>query len=102
MENQVFVMDHPLIQHKLTYLRKKETGAKEFCLGGGVAANPMLRGAYEKMCRKLGVRLTMPPLSACGDQAAMIAEVARDRFAQGRFADLSLDVKAHAPLDEPY
>lgn len=79
-----------------------ETGAKEFCLGGGVAANPMLRGAYEKMCRKLGVRLTMPPLSACGDQAAMIAEVARDRFAQGRFADLSLDVKAHAPLDEPY
>ncbi len=79
-----------------------ETGAKEFCLGGGVAANPMLRGAYEKMCKKLGVRLTMPPLSACGDQAAMIAEVARDRFAQGKFADLSLDVKAHAPLDEPY
>ena len=30
MENQVYVMDHPLIQHKLTYLRKKETGAKEF------------------------------------------------------------------------
>ncbi len=79
-----------------------ETGAKEFCLGGGVAANPMLRSAYEKMCKKLGVRLTMPPLSACGDQAAMIAEVARDRFAQGKFADLSLDVKAHAPLDEPY
>ena len=24
------IMDHPLIQHKLTYLRKKETGAKEF------------------------------------------------------------------------
>lgn len=30
MNNQVFVMDHPLIQHKLTHLRKKETGAKEF------------------------------------------------------------------------
>lgn len=79
-----------------------ETGAKEFCLGGGVAANPELRAAYERMCKKIGVRLTMPPLSACGDQAAMIAEVARDRFAQGKFADLSLDVKAHAPLDEPY
>lgn len=79
-----------------------ETGAKEFCLGGGVAANPMLRGAYERMCAKIGVRLTMPPLSACGDQAAMIAEVARDRFVQGKFADWSLDVKAHAPLDEPY
>lgn len=79
-----------------------ETGAKEFCLGGGVAANPELRAAYERMCKKIGVRLTMPPLSACGDQAAMIAEVARDRFAQGKFADLSLDVQAHAPLDEPY
>ena len=30
MENQVFVMDHPLIQHKLTFLRSKDTGSKEF------------------------------------------------------------------------
>ncbi len=30
MENQVFVMDHPLIQHKLTLLRDKNTGSKEF------------------------------------------------------------------------
>lgn len=79
-----------------------EAGAKEFCLGGGVAANPVLRGAYERMCKKIGVRLTMPPLSACGDQAAMIAEVAHDRYEQGKFATWSLDVKAHAPLDEAY
>ncbi|CDO05065.1 uracil phosphoribosyltransferase [Oceanobacillus picturae] len=26
----VFVLDHPLIQHKLTYIRSKETGTKEF------------------------------------------------------------------------
>lgn len=30
MEKQVFIMDHPLIQHKLTYLRDKATGSKEF------------------------------------------------------------------------
>lgn len=30
MEKQVFIMDHPLIQHKLTLLRNKNTGAKEF------------------------------------------------------------------------
>ena len=30
MDKQVFVMDHPLIQHKLTYLRDKNTGSKEF------------------------------------------------------------------------
>ena len=30
MENQVFVMDHPLIQHKLSILRDKRTGSKQF------------------------------------------------------------------------
>ncbi len=30
MDNQVFVMNHPLIQHKLTLLRDKNTGSKEF------------------------------------------------------------------------
>jgi uracil phosphoribosyltransferase len=28
--NNVFVFDHPLIQHKMTYLRDKNTGTKEF------------------------------------------------------------------------
>ena len=27
---KVYVFDHPLIQHKLTYIRKKTTGTKEF------------------------------------------------------------------------
>jgi uracil phosphoribosyltransferase len=30
MDNQVFIMNHPLIQHKLTFLRDKNTGSKEF------------------------------------------------------------------------
>ncbi len=30
MEQKVFVFDHPLIQHKLTFIRDKNTGAKEF------------------------------------------------------------------------
>ncbi|MDQ0339405.1 uracil phosphoribosyltransferase [Caldalkalibacillus uzonensis] len=28
--SKVYVFDHPLIQHKLTYIRNKETGTKEF------------------------------------------------------------------------
>ena len=28
--SELHVIDHPLIQHKLTYMRKKETGAKDF------------------------------------------------------------------------
>ena len=27
---QLHIIDHPLIQHKLTYMRKKETGSKDF------------------------------------------------------------------------
>ena len=30
MDDQVFVMQHPLIQHKLTFLRDKNTGARDF------------------------------------------------------------------------
>jgi len=28
--SEVFVLDHPMIQHKLTYIRSQETGSKEF------------------------------------------------------------------------
>lgn len=30
MSDQIFIMDHPLIQHKLTFLRDKNTGTKLF------------------------------------------------------------------------
>ena len=78
------------------------TGARTFCLGGGVAANPVLRASYERLCAKMRVRLIMPPLSACGDNAGMIALVALDRYRQGKFMPLDADAQAHANLDEPY
>ena len=79
-----------------------ETGARTFCLGGGVAANPALRSAYETLCDSMGVRLVMPPLASCGDNAGMIALVALDRYSQRRFSELDADAQAHANLDEPY
>ena len=78
------------------------TGARTLCVGGGVAANPVLRASYEKMCSKAGVRLVLPPLSACGDNAGMIALVALDRFKQRKFFPFDFDAKAHVNLDEPY
>ena len=78
------------------------TGVRTFCLGGGVAANPVLRASYEQLCAKMRVRLIMPPLSACGDNAGMIALVALDRYRQGKFMPLDADAQAHANLDEPY
>lgn len=80
----------------------EQTHAQEFCLGGGVAANPVLREAYENLCEERSVRLTMPPLSACTDNAAMIALVALDRYRDKKFFSFDCDVAAHAALDEPY
>lgn len=80
----------------------RETGAPTFCLGGGVAANPTLRAAYEHMCAEEGVRLVMPPLASCGDNAGMIAEVALDRYRAGAFSPLSTDALAHGDLEVPY
>ena len=90
------------VQVKKAEMALEQTGARTFCLGGGVAANPALRDAYERLCERLHVRLTLPPLSACGDNAGMIALVALDRHNQGKFFTLEADAQAHANLDEPY
>ncbi len=80
----------------------KTTGATTMCLGGGVAANDALRDAYVSMCEEEGVRLVMPPMNVCGDNAAMIALVAYDRYKQGKFSPIDSDAYAHADLAEPY
>ena len=90
------------VQVKKAEMALEQTGARTFCLGGGVAANPALRDAYEQLCERLHVRLTLPPMSACGDNAGMIALVALDRHNQGKFFTLEADAQAHANLDEPY
>ena len=71
-------------------------------MGGGVAANPKLREAYEDLCDELVVRLTMPPLKACTDNASMIALVAQERYKADKFFDFDCDVAAHVSLDDPY
>lgn len=74
------------------------TGAKDFCVGGGVAANPELRAAYRKAFGRLGVRVTVPPIEACTDNAAMIALVALRRWRAKDFAPLTLDANPNLGL----
>jgi N6-L-threonylcarbamoyladenine synthase len=77
-----------------------ETGASDFCVGGGVAANPKLREAYRKRFGRMGVRVTVPPFSVCGDNGAMIALVALRNYRAGVIADLGLDASPNAKLGE--
>ena len=49
------------------------TGLKTVVVAGGVSANSHLRAAAQKVCAEHGARLCLPPLSLCGDNAAMVA-----------------------------
>ncbi|MGH2991465.1 MAG: tRNA (adenosine(37)-N6)-threonylcarbamoyltransferase complex transferase subunit TsaD [Solirubrobacterales bacterium] len=46
-------------------------------LGGGVAANELLRGRVGEVCRRRGLRLKLVAPELCTDNAAMIAAAAR-------------------------
>ncbi len=77
-----------------------ELGVTDFCVGGGVAANPALRAAYQKKFGKMGVRVTVPPMVVCGDNGAMIALVALRNLRAGVTAPLTLDAAPNAKLGE--
>jgi N6-L-threonylcarbamoyladenine synthase len=77
-------------------------GAGQVCLCGGVSANARLREVTEERCAEAGLRLHIPPLFLCTDNAAMIGAAAYYRQAeQPDFAaTLDLDVYANMPLAE--
>ena len=66
---------------------------KALALAGGVSANSGLRAAFEAACRKAGIRLFMPRLDLCGDNAAMIGSAAYYRLLRGDTADMRLNAK---------
>ena len=63
-------------------------------LCGGVAANSHLRMAMSKMCRRNGIRFTVPDLSLCGDNGAMVAAAGYYEYLCGNLADTSLNASA--------
>ena len=69
---------------------------KTLVLAGGVAANSHLRTALEKFTKKRGLKLYMPDLCYCGDNAAMIGAAAFFEYDAGIFADVSLNAYAYS------
>ncbi len=47
-------------------------GYGKLAIAGGVAANSRIRRDFEAACARADVKLYMPPLRLCGDNAAMI------------------------------
>ena len=72
----------------------EETGCKKIAVAGGVAANSRIRRDLLAAAEKLGAEVFMPPLSLCGDNAAMIGAQAYYEYLAGDVADMSLNAYA--------
>lgn len=77
-----------------------EKGYKKIALAGGVAANSSLRASLEDAAWEYGMEFFVPPLSLCGDNAAMIGAQAFYEFQKGHIADESLNAFATMSLDK--
>ena len=63
-------------------------------MAGGVAANSRIRKDILDAAKELGAEVYLPPLSLCGDNAAMIGSQAYYEFLAGNVADMSLNAYA--------
>ncbi len=72
--------------------------ARCIVLGGGVAANAVLRSTMAAEARSLGIPLVVPKPSLCTDNGAMIGAAGARRFAAGERSGLDLDARPSLPL----
>lgn len=86
------------VQYKKAKGALRETGAREYCIGGGVAANPHLRRMMIEKLGRQGIRVTVPPQNACTDNAAMIAVVAHEKYRRGEFSSFDVDADPNMTL----
>ena len=70
-----------------------------FVVAGGVAANGAIRQALDGVCEKEGYRLSMPPVSLCTDNGAMVAWAGLERFALGLTDGLETSPLARWPME---
>lgn len=78
----------------------KDVKAEKIVLAGGVSANSRLRRVMAEECEKRNIKLFMPELKYCGDNAAMIASQGYYEFIAGKTADMSLNAVASMPIDK--
>ena len=72
----------------------KQTGYRKIAVAGGVAANSRIRRDIMEAAKELGAAVYMPPLSLCGDNAAMIGAQAYYEYQSGVVADMTLNAYA--------
>jgi N6-L-threonylcarbamoyladenine synthase len=69
----------------------KKTRLQRVCIGGGVAANQLLRSELQRLADRLGVQLIIAAPELCTDNAVMGA-IAWEKVACQDFASLEIDI----------
>jgi N6-L-threonylcarbamoyladenine synthase len=85
-----------------TMAAAKELGYDRIAVAGGVAANSRIRADFERAAGEAGKRLYMPPLSLCGDNAAMVGCQGYYEFLAGKRAGADLNAYATMDLDSVF
>jgi len=76
---------------KTTLRAVAETGVRHVVLGGGVAANTLLRERMREAGERRGIRVVVPRKDLCTDNAAMVAVSGWFRLVAGEADGLDLD-----------
>ena len=72
----------------------EQTGYRKIAVAGGVAANSRIRRDILTAAESLGATVYLPPLSLCGDNAAMIGAQAYFEYLAGNTAGMELNAYA--------
>lgn len=75
----------------------RKTGVNDVMVAGGVSANSMLRQKVQTMAEKEGVRVMIPAMEFCTDNAAMIAKAGEMKARLGQFDGPELKPFASMP-----
>ena len=76
-----------------------DLGNTKIALAGGVSANSLLRQQAEQLCAQNGWQLFLPPLSLCGDNAAMVGAQGYYEYKAGNLTELDLNACASLPIN---
>lgn len=83
-----------------TTLAAKRYNYKKIALAGGVAANKLLRDMLNAQAQKHGMKLFVPDLEYCTDNASMVACAAYYKLRSGRYDDLSMNADPSLEIGE--
>jgi len=76
---------------KKTFKAAKDLNVNTIVLAGGVAANSYLRKKAQKLSEKQNIKVLIPPLEFCTDNAAMIAMAGYKLYKKGISSDSTLE-----------